>query len=71
MSIFNVEILKKLCKGMLKMSNGKRKKKYKANKLLRCMVCSHMFEVTEDNTYCSEDGIEIYYCTNCGTDKVK
>ncbi len=48
---------------------SKRRKK-KAKKVLRCMVCSHMFEVTEDNTYYLDDK-EIYYCTNCGADKIK
>ena len=48
---------------------SKRRKK-KAKKVLRCMVCSHMFEITGENTYLL-DGEEMYYCTNCGADRVK
>ena len=41
------------------------------NRLVRCMNCSHMFEITEANTYYLEDETEMYYCTNCGADKPK
>ena len=45
-----------------------KKRKYKAKKVIRCTVCSHMFEVSEENTYLLYDK-EMYYCTNCGADK--
>ena len=41
------------------------------NRLVRCLNCSHMFEITETNTYYLEDETEMYYCTNCGADKPK
>lgn len=47
-----------------------KRRKYKAKKVVRCMSCSHIFEITEENTYLLH-GEEMYYCTNCGADKSK